>query len=63
MTFLRYKCRIVPMVARNSIAATKIMRLGPAGFTGTVEFVSVVKAGVLSCTFAIAASLRVFMAV
>ena len=39
---------VVPMNANTSIAATKIMRLGPAGFTGTSAPLMMVKAGVRS---------------
>lgn len=43
------------IVAKNSINATKNMRLGPAGLTGTAAPWIVVKAGVRSCTLALAA--------
>jgi hypothetical protein len=40
---------------KNVIPMMNIMRRGPSGFTGTDAPCSSVKAGVYSCTFAIAA--------
>ena len=41
--------------------ATNNMRFGPAGFTGTAAPLTTVKAGVRSCTFAMAACSWVFI--
>ena len=54
---------MVQNVAKISIAATKIILFGPAGFTGTAAPFSTVKAGVRSCTLALAASSWAFMVV
>ena len=48
LSSLRYRCAIVPSVDKKSIVATKIIRFGPAGLTGTVALFRVVKTGVLS---------------
>ena len=47
---------VVPSVAIMSITATKIIRFGPAGLMGTVGLLMTVKAGVCSCTLALAFS-------
>ena len=40
------------IVDKISMAATNIIRLGPAGLIGTVALFNVVNAGVFSCSFA-----------
>ena len=46
--FLQFTTITVIKEAKISIPSTKIIRLGPAGFTGTVALFKVVNAGVFS---------------
>ena len=55
MSRLKYHI-VVPNAAMMSIAATKIIRFGPAGLMGTVGLLMTVNAGVCSCTLALAFS-------
>ncbi len=54
------RCRryhiVETITAKISIAATNIIRFGPAGLMGTVGLLITVKAGVCSCTLALAFS-------
>ena len=55
--------KAVITVDKINMAATKIIRFGPAGLIGTVALFKVVNAGVFSCSFAFMTSSCVFDAV